>query len=59
MANKSKEENAKYHNIWTGMQMQMIGDLDRVALNNGTSRNDIIRRACTFLLKNKKKFGLK
>ena len=59
MANKTKEENIKYHNIWAGMQLQMIGDLDEAAIDNKTSRNDIIRRACAYLLKNKKKFGLK
>ena len=59
MANKEKTEEAKYHNIWAGMQLNMIGDLDEVALDNTISRNEIIRRACAYLLKNKKKFNLK
>jgi hypothetical protein len=59
MPNTKKTEETKYQPVIAGMIMQMIGDLDTVALDNKTSRNDIIRRACDFLLKNKKKFGLK
>lgn len=53
---KTKEE--KFNPVLTHMTMGMIGDLDRIALNNGVSRNEVIRQACrVFIKKGKFKKG--
>ncbi len=57
--NKRKYENVTLLNIQVGMSPDNIGKLDKIALANNTSRNEIIRVACDFLLLNKKIFKLK
>jgi hypothetical protein len=59
MPNTKKTTETKYFPVITGMTKSMSALLDTAASNNKTSRNDIVRRACEFLLKNKKKFSLK
>jgi len=59
MSAPKKNYEEKYQNIWVGLRPIMIGDLDKIAIMNGISRNEVIRLASDFLLKNKKKFNLK
>lgn len=59
MPNTKKTEETKYQPVIAGMVMQMIGDLDTVAIDNKISRNEVIRIFCSFGLKNKKQFKLK
>jgi len=59
MSNKQKFENEILQNIQVGMPPSKIGKLDTTAIDNNISRNEVIRMACIFLLKNKSKFKLK
>lgn len=59
MANNRKSETEYIQNIWLGILPSMIGELDRIALDNKISRNEVIRIFCNFGLKNKSKFKLR
>jgi metal-responsive CopG/Arc/MetJ family transcriptional regulator len=58
MSNK-KDESVKFNQVVANMTTDMIGKLDEIALNNKTSRNEVIRIFCIYGIKNKKKFNLK
>lgn len=55
----TKDESVKFNQIVGNMTTDMIGKLDDLAIDNKTSRNEIIRVACQYLISNKKKFNLK
>lgn len=45
--------------IIANMTPTLIGKLDGIAVDNELSRNEVVRRACQFLIDNPKKFKLK
>ena len=59
MANKTKQQDVRMSPVIASMNSNMIGQLDSVAIDNNISRNEVIRRACNYLLSNPKKFNLK
>lgn len=59
MSNKNKFIGERLLNIQVGFPPSLIGNVDCTALENNMSRNEVIRTACLYLLKNKKKFKLK
>ena len=58
MANHKKTVEQKLQPCINMMRLAMIGKLDSIAIDNDISRNEVVRRACEFLLKNPKKFNL-
>jgi hypothetical protein len=63
MSGLTKKETEKFHPVIASMTDGMNADLFKLAAKNATikgmCRNELIRRACEFMLKNKSKFDLK
>jgi hypothetical protein len=59
MSGTKKTEEEKLHPIIASMTDNMNAQLTTIGLDNKTSRNEIIRIACYYLINNKKKLKLK
>jgi len=59
MSGKKKIKEELLHPVITSMTDKMNAVLSGIAADNNTSRNDVIRIACQYLIDNKKKFKLK
>ena len=50
-----KDDSVKFNQVVANMTTEMIGKLDGMAILNKVSRNELIRKACQYLIDNPKK----